>query len=120
MSHSFEVGASHSFPRNLIPKSDSQIIFLMTSIRRYQPKCPFVTVEILLILSSPANHFNGHTLLECDQAVLKELGVKKIGDRVRMFVAIKNLRTNAYGKQKRRNRVGAHILDLIQTLTSNQ
>ncbi|KAI9807324.1 MAG: ATP binding [Piccolia ochrophora] len=51
-----------------------------------------------------ANHFNGDNLLECDQAVLKELGIKKIGDRVRIFVAIKGLRNAAYAKQRRRNR----------------
>jgi mitogen-activated protein kinase kinase kinase len=51
------------------------------------------------------NNFNGDNLLECDQAVLKELGIKKIGDRVRIFVAIKTLRTRTYSKQWRRNRV---------------
>ncbi|KAI9805128.1 MAG: hypothetical protein M1825_000962 [Sarcosagium campestre] len=51
-----------------------------------------------------ANNFNGDNLLECDQAVLKELGIKKIGDRVRIFVAIKGLRNKAYAKQKKRNR----------------
>ncbi len=52
-----------------------------------------------------ANNFNGDNLLECDQAVLKELGIKKIGDRVRVFLAIKSLRTHAYSRQKKRNRV---------------
>lgn len=56
------------------------------------------------------NHFNGDNLLECDQAVLKELGIKKIGDRVRIFVAIKGLRTKAYAKQRRRNRVGSSCI----------
>ena len=42
--------------------------------------------------------------MECDQAVLKELGIKKIGDRVRIFVAIKGLRNKAYAKQRKRNR----------------
>ncbi|KAI9882633.1 MAG: hypothetical protein M1823_005621 [Watsoniomyces obsoletus] len=51
------------------------------------------------------NNFNGDNLLECDQAVLKELGIKKIGDRVRVFLAIKSLRTHAYSRQKKRNRV---------------
>lgn len=53
----------------------------------------------------PANNFNGDNLLECDQAVLKELGIKKIGDRVRIFVAVKSLRNKTYSKQRRRNRV---------------
>ncbi|KAH0537377.1 hypothetical protein FGG08_005819 [Glutinoglossum americanum] len=50
------------------------------------------------------NHFNGDNLLECDQAVLKDLGIKKVGDRVRIFVAIKTLRNKAYANQKKRNR----------------
>jgi mitogen-activated protein kinase kinase kinase len=32
-------------------------------------------------------------LLECDQKILQEMGIKKVGDRVRIFVAIKQLRT---------------------------
>ena len=35
------------------------------------------------------NNINGEALLECDHSVLKELGIKKVGDRVRIFVAIK-------------------------------
>ncbi|KAI9888939.1 MAG: ATP binding [Vezdaea aestivalis] len=58
-----------------------------------------------------ANHFNGENLLECDQAVLKELGIKKIGDRVRIFVGIKNLRTEAYGKRRRRVRDSLPVLE---------
>ncbi|KAH0559515.1 hypothetical protein GP486_003972 [Trichoglossum hirsutum] len=53
---------------------------------------------------STANNFNGDNLLECDQAVLKDLGIKKVGDRVRIFVAIKTLRNKAYANQKKRNR----------------
>ncbi|KZF22538.1 Pkinase-domain-containing protein [Xylona heveae TC161] len=49
------------------------------------------------------NHINGETLLECDQSVLKDLGIKKIGDRVRINVAIKALRKNI-PSQKKRNR----------------
>lgn len=51
------------------------------------------------------NNITGEALLECDHSVLKELGVKKVGDRVRIVVAIKALRTRAYGNGKKRNRV---------------
>ncbi len=51
------------------------------------------------------NNFNGDNLLECDQTVLKDMGVKKIGDRVRIFIAIKQLKTKALGNLKKRNRV---------------
>ena len=51
------------------------------------------------------NHINGENLLEMDKEVLKEIGIDKIGDRVRLFLGIKKLRTRAYANQKRRNKV---------------
>lgn len=50
------------------------------------------------------NNVTGSNLIECDQVVLKEMGIKKIGDRVRMFVAIKALRTKTVGNARKRNR----------------
>jgi len=52
------------------------------------------------------NHINGENLLEIDKEVLKEMGVDKVGDRVRLFLGIKKLRTKTYANQRRRNRVG--------------
>lgn len=51
------------------------------------------------------NHINGENLLEMDKEVLKEMGIEKVGDRVRLFLGIKKLRTRAYANQKKRNRV---------------
>lgn len=51
------------------------------------------------------NHINGENLLELDKDVLKEMGIEKVGDRVRLFLGIKKLRTKAYANQKKRNRV---------------
>lgn len=51
------------------------------------------------------NNVTGSNLIECDQNVLKEMGIKKIGDRVRIFIGIKQLRTKAVGNQRKRNRV---------------
>ena len=51
------------------------------------------------------NHINGENLLEMDKEVLKEMGIDKVGDRVRLFLGIKKLRTKTYASQKRRNRV---------------
>lgn len=51
------------------------------------------------------NNITGETLLECDQSVLKELGITKVGDRVRIFVAVKALRARVFGNGKKRNRV---------------
>lgn len=51
------------------------------------------------------NHINGENLLEMDKEVLKEMGIDKVGDRVRLFLSIKKLRTKAYANQKKRNRV---------------
>ena len=51
------------------------------------------------------NNINGENLLEMDKTVLQEMGIDKIGDRVRLFLGIKKLRTKAYANQKKRNRV---------------
>lgn len=60
---------------------------------------------------SIVNNVTGSNLIECDQLVLKEMGIKKIGDRVRIFVAIKQLRTKAVGNQKKRTRDSIAALD---------
>ncbi|KAL2019533.1 hypothetical protein VTK56DRAFT_9567 [Thermocarpiscus australiensis] len=49
------------------------------------------------------NHINGENLLEIDKEVLKEMGIEKVGDRVRLFLSIKKLRTKACSNQRRRN-----------------
>ena len=54
------------------------------------------------------NNINGENLLEMDKEVLKEMGIEKVGDRVRLFLGIKKLRTKTYANQKRRNRVSSH------------
>lgn len=51
------------------------------------------------------NHINGENLLELDKEVLKEMGIDKVGDRVRLFLGIKKLRTRTYANVKKRNRV---------------
>jgi mitogen-activated protein kinase kinase kinase len=53
------------------------------------------------------NHINGENLLEMDKEVLKEIGIDKVGDRVRLFLSIKKLRTKAYANQKKRSRVSS-------------
>ncbi len=59
------------------------------------------------------NHINGENLLEMDKEVLKEMGIEKVGDRVRLFLGIKKLRTRAYANQKKRNRVIFNFLPLL-------
>ena len=63
------------------------------------------------------NNVTGNNLIECDQMVLKEMGIKKIGDRVRIFVAIKQLRTRAVGNHKKRTRDSIAALDSRQLST---
>ncbi|KAK0673874.1 hypothetical protein QBC41DRAFT_352380 [Cercophora samala] len=65
------------------------------------------------------NHINGDNLLEMDKEVLKEMGIDKVGDRVRLFLSIKKLRTKTYANQKRRNRDSFAGLD-IQYAPSSQ
>lgn len=57
------------------------------------------------------NNINGENLLEMDKDVLKEMGIDKVGDRVRLFLGIKKLRTKAYANQKKRNRDSFAVLD---------
>ncbi|KIW71672.1 hypothetical protein PV04_03811 [Phialophora macrospora] len=58
-----------------------------------------------------ANNFTGESLLECDQKILSEMGIKKIGDRVRINVAIKQLRNKSSLLRSRRNRDSLAVLD---------
>ncbi|OAQ97864.1 hypothetical protein LLEC1_00041 [Akanthomyces lecanii] len=59
------------------------------------------------------NNINGQNLLEMDKEVLKEMGIDKVGDRVRLFLCIKKLRTKAYANQKKRNRDSFAALEPI-------
>jgi mitogen-activated protein kinase kinase kinase len=53
------------------------------------------------------NHINGENLMEMDQTHLKDMGIKKVGDRVRIGSQAKQLRNKEYKKASRRtsNRV---------------
>ncbi|KAI0480642.1 kinase-like domain-containing protein [Xylariaceae sp. FL0804] len=64
------------------------------------------------------NNINGENLLEMDKEVLKEMGIDKVGDRVRLFLGIKKLRTKAYANQKKRNRDSFGGLDPQYTPSS--
>lgn len=57
------------------------------------------------------NHINGEVLIEMDKEVLKEMGIDKVGDRVRLFLGIKKLRTQAYAKKRNRVSVGVFWSD---------
>src|SRR5579871_4943491 len=47
-----------------------------------------------------SNNINGDALLDCDQNILKEVGVNKVGDRIRIMVAVKSLRNHAFQLNK--------------------
>ncbi|KAF3915608.1 hypothetical protein ABW21_db0207841 [Orbilia brochopaga] len=65
------------------------------------------------------NNINGDTLLDVDQAILKQLGITKVGDRVRIYAAIKALRNKITASSvKNRNRKTLLALDSIATLPS--
>jgi hypothetical protein len=59
-------------------------------------------------LTCPENNINGENLMEMDQTHLKDMGIKKVGDRVRIGSQAKQLRNKEYKKASRRvsNRVG--------------
>lgn len=62
-----------------------------------------------------SNNITGEMLLECDQSVLKEMGVTKVGDRVLIFVAVKALRTKAYGPNTSNRNTIASLDQLANT-----
>lgn len=53
------------------------------------------------------NNINGENLMDMDTAMLKEIGIKKIGDRVRIGAQAKIFRNNVYKRTSKRtvNRV---------------
>lgn len=53
-----------------------------------------------LLKRHTANSINGAVLLDVDADILREIGVRKLGDRVRISTQIKALRS--YEKQKRK------------------
>lgn len=65
------------------------------------------------------NHVTGDTLLECDQRILQEMGIKKIGDRVRINVAIKQLRNKAALRKRKMNRDSLAALEASFTPSSS-
>ncbi|OJJ48859.1 hypothetical protein ASPZODRAFT_139815 [Penicilliopsis zonata CBS 506.65] len=64
------------------------------------------------------NNFTGDNLLECDQRILQEMGIKKVGDRVRIFVAIKQLRSKAVSNRKQYNQNALAALEAPSNATT--
>jgi len=46
------------------------------------------------------HNINGENLMELDQTMLKEIGIKKIGDRIRIANQIKKFRLEHYTVKK--------------------
>jgi len=65
------------------------------------------------------HNFTGESLLECDQEILREMGIKKIGDRVRINVAIKQLRNRSMAAKSRRNQEALSALDALNAPPSD-
>ncbi|KAK3698234.1 ATP binding [Vermiconidia calcicola] len=55
------------------------------------------------------NNINGENLMDMDQATLKEMGIKKIGDRVRIGAQAKVFRSSVYKRTSKRN-INRHSL----------
>lgn len=56
------------------------------------------------------NNVNGDILLDCDAALLKELGIKKLSDRIRLSVCIKRLREKCI-ESARKAKIDLFVLD---------
>ncbi|KAK5077252.1 ATP binding [Lithohypha guttulata] len=66
------------------------------------------------------NNFTGESLLECDQSILTDMGIKKIGDRVRINVAIKQLRNRSLAaRNQHRNRESMAALDALTSMAAD-
>ena len=52
---------------------------------------------------SVENHINGENLMEMDQTHLKDMGIKKIGDRVRIGTQAKLFRNREYKRASKRS-----------------
>lgn len=65
------------------------------------------------MLTQVENHINGENLMEMDQPQLKDMGIKKVGDRVRIGSQAKQLRNKEYRKASKRitNRQSLATLD---------
>lgn len=55
------------------------------------------------------NNINGENVLELDKDMLGEMGIERIGDRVRLGLAIKKLRNSAHINQKNKLRVSRYL-----------
>ncbi|KAK5175182.1 ATP binding [Saxophila tyrrhenica] len=63
------------------------------------------------------NNINGENLMDIDQATLKEMGIKKIGDRVRIGAQAKVFRSNVYKRTSKRN-INRHSLAALDGNTT--
>lgn len=69
--------------------------------------CSSLSLALVPLLTTAENHINGENLMEMDQTHLKDMGIKKVGDRVRIGSQAKQLRNKEYKKASKRtsNRV---------------
>ena len=61
--------------------------------------------QVGLTGSHTANNITGENLMDIDQTVLKEMGVKKVGDRVRIGSQAKLFRHKEYRRKRNSHRV---------------
>lgn len=64
------------------------------------------------------NHINGENLMDMDQATLKEMGIKKLGDRVRIGAQAKVFRNNVYKRTSKRNINRVSMVDMHKLPTT--
>lgn len=67
------------------------------------PCCSCLLILSDLTNARAANNITGENLMDMDPATLKEMGVNKIGDRVRIGSQAKLFRTSVYKKTSKRN-----------------
>jgi mitogen-activated protein kinase kinase kinase len=57
------------------------------------------------------NHITGDILLECDQVALKHLGIRKVGDRIRINQSLKSLRLQEFAGARKKSLKTLEVLN---------
>lgn len=75
----------------------------MSTFSRVSSSPPWVCCQSGRANGHAGNNITGENLMDMDPATLKEMGVNKIGDRVRIGSQAKLFRTSVYRKTSKRN-----------------
>jgi len=88
---------------NALPNGSSVSTAANMSTSSKASRCSCLHIQSNNTNARAANNITGENLMDMDPATLKEMGVNKIGDRVRIGSQAKLFRTSVYKKTSKRN-----------------